>query len=205
MDAIVMAGGLGTRLGMGEKPCVELLGKPLVTYVIDALETSEKIGKVYVATSPATPNTGIIVNKLYGEHVRVIPTEGGNYVKDMVQAVETAKIEGPVMIVMADLPVLTASVIDEIIDSYESSDKPAMSVFVPSSVCKNIGTRPDTIFNKDGELIVPTGINILDSYKIRTEQEYMTLVLKLPELSLNVNTVDDLKMCKEMIKNRKDQ
>ena len=32
MDAIVMAGGFGQRLGMGEKPCVELLGKPLISY-----------------------------------------------------------------------------------------------------------------------------------------------------------------------------
>ncbi len=56
MDAIVMAGGFGQRLGMGgEKPCVELLGKPLITYVIDNLRASKNIDRVFVAVSPVTP------------------------------------------------------------------------------------------------------------------------------------------------------
>ena len=46
MDAIVMAGGFGQRLGMGEKPCVELLGKPLIAYVIDTLRAAKGIDRV---------------------------------------------------------------------------------------------------------------------------------------------------------------
>ena len=30
MDAFIMAGGQGLRLGMGEKPCVDLLGKRMI-------------------------------------------------------------------------------------------------------------------------------------------------------------------------------
>ena len=56
MDAIIMAGGLGSRLGMGEKPCVNILHKPLITYVIDALQEASGIDKIYVAVSPATPH-----------------------------------------------------------------------------------------------------------------------------------------------------
>ena len=37
-----MAGGFGQRLGMGEKPCVELLGKPLISYVIDTLRAAKE-------------------------------------------------------------------------------------------------------------------------------------------------------------------
>ncbi|AEH61242.1 4-diphosphocytidyl-2C-methyl-D-erythritolsynthase [Methanosalsum zhilinae DSM 4017] len=203
MDAIVMAGGLGSRLGMGEKPCVELLGKPLVSYVVDALLESEKIKNIYVAVSPATPKTGIVVEKKYKGNVRVIQTEGGNYVKDMIQAVESARIRGPVMIVMSDLPVITPEIIDQIVGYYEGSDKPAMSVSVPISVCRQTGTRPDTVFNKDGSFIVPAGINVLDGNHIREEQEEFNLILEYPHLSLNVNTVDDLKLCKKMIKKLK--
>lgn len=65
MHAIIMAGGFGSRLGMGEKPCVELLGKPLISYVIDTLQRTESIGDIYVAVSPTTPNTASFVQKEY--------------------------------------------------------------------------------------------------------------------------------------------
>ncbi len=37
MDAIVMAGGMGKRLGKDEKPLTLLLGKPLISYVLHTL------------------------------------------------------------------------------------------------------------------------------------------------------------------------
>lgn len=199
MDAVVMAGGLGTRLGMGEKPCIDLLGKSLISYVIDALEGAEHIGRIFVAVSPATPNTEKTVLERYDGKVQVIRTPGGNYVGDMVYAVETAGIREPVLIIMSDLPVITPEILDFIVQEYEKCGKPAMSVYVPISVCKELGTRPDTVFNKEGKLIVPTGVNVLDGRYIHEEQEDFNLILEDPELALNVNTVEDLKRCKDIL------
>ena len=200
MDAIVMAGGLGKRLGMGEKPCIEILGKPLISYVVDALEGSEQIDRIFVAVSPATPNTESIVLNRYEGRVKTISTGGGDYVGDMVYAVENAGIVDPVLIIMSDLPLIRPDLVDSIISEYEKCGKPAMSVHVPISVCKNLGIRPDTVFNRDGNLIVPTGVNILDGKNIHHEQEDFNLVLEDTELALNINTVDDLKRCKDMLK-----
>jgi len=118
MDAIIMAGGLGSRLGMGEKPCVSLLDKPLITYVIDALHEASGIDKVYVAVSPATPLTQSFLKKKYNGEVRSIMTGGGNYVGDMIYAVKEAAINAPVMIIMADLPLLNGKHIDYVIEEY---------------------------------------------------------------------------------------
>ncbi|MBW6470837.1 MAG: NTP transferase domain-containing protein [Methanosarcinaceae archaeon] len=200
MDAIVMAGGLGKRLGMGEKPCIEILGRPLISYVVDALEGSGKIDRIFVAVSPATPNTKIVVTNYYDGRIKFIQTSGGNYVGDMIHAVESAGIVDPVLIIMSDLPLITPDMIDSIICEYEQCGKPAMSVHVPISVCTNLGVRPDTVFNRNGNLIVPTGVNILDGKDIRHEQEDFNLVLEHPELALNINTVEDLKRCKDMLK-----
>ncbi|MGB3943468.1 MAG: NTP transferase domain-containing protein, partial [Methanothrix sp.] len=41
-----MAGGLGTRLQMGEKPMVEVSGRPLIDWVVSALE--EAVDGIYV-------------------------------------------------------------------------------------------------------------------------------------------------------------
>ena len=199
MDAIVMAGGLGKRLGMGEKPCIEVMGKPLISYVVDALEKAENIGRIFVAVSPATPNTETVVSNYYGDRIKVIRTAGGNYVGDMVYAVESAGIVEPFLIIMSDLPLIRPELIDYIVSKYEKCGKPAMSVHVPISVCKDLGIRPDTVFNRDGNLIVPTGVNILDGKDIHKEQEDFNLILEIPELALNINTVDDLKQCKKLL------
>jgi len=58
---------------------------------------------------------------------------------------------------------------------------------------------PDTVFNKDGKLIVPTGVNILDSSQIRNEQEDFNLILENPKLAINVNTVKDLQRCRDLL------
>lgn len=199
MDAIVMAGGFGQRLGMGEKPCVELLGKPLINYVIDNLRASKNIDRVFVAVSPVTPKTEIMIHEYYKGKVPVIQTFGGNYVADMIYAVESSRTKGPVMIIMSDLPLIDPEIIDSIIEKYKEAEKPALSVYVPINVCKEAGTRPDTVFNKDGKLIVPTGVNILDSSQIRQEQEDFNLILENPKLAINVNTVKDLQRCKELL------
>jgi adenosylcobinamide-phosphate guanylyltransferase len=199
MDAIVMAGGFGQRLGMGEKPCVELLGKPLIAYVIDILRAAKGIDRVFVAVSPVTPKTEIMIQERYKGEIRVIRTFGGNYVGDMIHAVETAGTAGPVMIIMSDLPLINPELIDSIIERYKEEGKPALSVYIPINTCKGAGIMPDTVFNKDGKLIVPAGINILDSSQIRNEQEDFNLILDNPRLAINVNTVKDLQRCRDLL------
>jgi adenosylcobinamide-phosphate guanylyltransferase len=199
MDAVVMAGGRGLRLGMGEKPCIKVMGKHLVTYVIDALDKSEGIDRIFVAVSPATPNTETVVLDHYGGRIKVIRTPGGNYVGDMVHTVETAEILEPVLIIMSDLPLITPELIDLIINEYRKCGTPALSVHVPISVCRSLGIRPDTVFNRNGKLIVPTGVNILDGRDIHKEQEDFNLVLENPELALNINTVNELAHCKQLL------
>jgi adenosylcobinamide-phosphate guanylyltransferase len=194
-----MAGGFGQRLGMGEKPCVELLGKPLISYVIDTLRATEDIDRVFVAVSPVTPKTEIMIQERYSGEIRVIRTFGGNYVGDMIYAVETAQTAGPVMIIMSDIPLVDPGIISSVIEKYREAGKPALSVYVPINICKGAGIRPDTVFNKDGKLIVPTGINILDSSQIRNEQEDFNLILENPRLAINVNTVEDLQRCKDLL------
>ncbi len=194
-----MAGGQGLRLGMGEKPCVELLGKPLISYVIDSLERSSYIERIFVAVSPSTPNTEKFVNEKYGDHIQAINTNGDNYVGDMVYAVESSNIREPVMIIMSDLPMVTPKLIDSIIEAYQDCGSSSMSVFVPISLCKKVGIRPDTVFNWEGNLIVPAGINILDGKFINEEQEYHNYMLDDPEIALNINTVDDMKRCEDLL------
>ena len=55
MHALIMAGGAGSRINLGEKPLVTVCGRPMIAYILDAFI---KAG-IYpvVATSSKTPMT----------------------------------------------------------------------------------------------------------------------------------------------------
>lgn len=197
MDAVVMAGGMGKRLGLEEKPLTMICGKPMISYVIEALLGSKNVDRIFVATSPRVKKTNLWLQDFMKSHhdVRIIRTKGDGFVNDMASAVEEAEITGSVLITMADLPLVTSSLIDRIIEKYHELNTPALSVYMALDAFTELGLRPDTVFHKNGGFIVPCGINILDAGRIREEQEDHDLILDDEELALNVNTVDDLAVC----------
>lgn len=204
MDAVVMAGGMGKRLGKDEKPLTLLSGKPMIQYVLEALLGSKNVDRIFVATSQRVRRTNVWLGAFRKDHdkVEIIRTEGAGFVHDMIGAVEEAGVKGRVLIMMADLPLVTTGLIDRIIEKYKASNTPALSVHMKLEVFTKLGLRPDTVFHKNSDFIVPCGINILDAQKIRNEQEDYNLILDEEELALNVNTPEDLAICEKILKNR---
>jgi len=206
MDAVVMAGGMGKRLGLEEKPLTLILGKPMISYVIEALLASNNIDRICVATSSRVNRTNIWIIDFIEKHenVRMIKTKGDGFVNDMASAVEEAGITGSVLITMADLPLITPALIDRTIEKYREVNMPALSVHMKLEVCTRLGVRPDTVFHKNGGFIVPCGINILDAGRIREEQVDYNFILYDEELSLNVNTFDYLASCLKYLEGKDD-
>jgi adenosylcobinamide-phosphate guanylyltransferase len=195
LDALVMAGGKGTRLKMGEKPLVSLLGRPLIDYVVSALEDSIS-GRIFVA---ATKNAPLTRGWARERGLYVVDTPGIGFVADMVSGVESACVTKPILIIMADLPLITSDLIDEVMDIYEQRPEPALSTHTPLHLHGRLGRRPDSLFNYQGQLIVPAGINVLDGSRIKEEQEDFHLILERMELAVNVNTADDLQLCEKIM------
>jgi adenosylcobinamide-phosphate guanylyltransferase len=190
-----MAGGRGSRLRMGEKPLVTLFGRPLIDYVALALEDSS-VDRIFVATTENVPRT----QKWAIERgLTVMETGGYGYVADMIEAVKTAEVTDPIMIIMADLPLVTSDLIDEIIEVYEGRPEPALSTHTPLDLHSRLGRRPDSLFNYQGRLIVPAGINVLDGTEIEKEQEDFHLILERIELAVNVNVAGDLMLCEKIM------
>ncbi len=205
MDAIIMAGGMGKRLGKDEKPLTPLCGKPLIHYVLDALLGSKNIGQIYVATSPRVEKTIMWLSDFIKRHdrVRIMQTPGEGFVNDMIMAVESAGIRGQVFIIMADLPLVTPELIDRIIEKNSEVNTRALSVHMKLEVFTKLGLRPDTVFHKNNGFIIPCGINILDAGKIQEEQEDYNLILEDEELALNVNKKEDLEVCERYLREKR--
>lgn len=174
---------------------VKLFGRPLIDYVVSALLDSS-VDSIFVAVTENVPMTE---RWAIGRELAVVDTLGKGFVADMVEAVEKAGVTEPILIIMADLPLITPDLIDEIIETYAERAEPALSTHTPLDLHARLGRRPDSLFNYRGQLIVPSGINILDGADIREEQEDYHLILKRVELAVNVNVVEDLKLCESII------
>ena len=195
VTALVMAGGKGTRMALAEeKPMLRVGGKPVVTLVLEALQKATKVDSVVVAVSDYTPKTAKYLESF---PVKVLKTPGKEYVSDMGYAVKTLKLQ-TVLAIAADMPLITGEIIDEVIERYFASGKPALAVAVPLATKRKLGMSLGYAFDFGGRRVVPAGINVNDGGKIDdAELEQEVYVLDKMEVAVNINTVEELRIAEE--------
>jgi adenosylcobinamide-phosphate guanylyltransferase len=205
IDALIMAGGESSRFGGRiEKAVVNVNDKTIIGRVIEAARSAEKISEIYVSATDQTPKTVEEVSKL---PVKLVKTDGIGYHDDLQQALLKAKINGPVLILSCDLPLLTGEFLNEVVSKYEISGKPALIVLAPLHVCRKYGIEPTSFYEFKGELFVVSGINVVDGKRITEgEQEQEVVISERVEAIFNVNTPRDLELAREIIcRRRKNQ
>ena len=193
--AILMAGGMGTRLEVPEeKPLFKLHDKPLIKYVIDNLKSSRLIDEIVIAVSPNTWKTTEYLESLNDDFI-ILDTSGEDYLKDLsyiLDYFEKKSKEDILLFINADLPFISTETIDYVINYYLANDKDALSVIVPVEVFERLGLKYSYEFNG----CVPSGLNILRSENII--QDETQLVLEKVELALNINTIPDSEIAEKL-------
>jgi adenosylcobinamide-phosphate guanylyltransferase len=186
MLALIMAGGEGSRLNLGEKPLVSVGGRPMIASVINAFKSYGC--HVVVVASQKTPMTQ---NWCRVNSVDMIPAAGEGYVEDMIAAVEDLGETDPLFVSVSDLPCLQSSVVERIHEAYRKSGMDACSVWIPVTLVRNHG-HMQYVEQIDGTDACPAGINILRGEMIKEQQEEFRLLLSEPRLAHNINTRSDL-------------
>lgn len=182
-----MAGGEGSRLGMGEKPLVRIAGRPMIEWVIDAFLEAD-IDPI-VVTSMKTPYTK---NWCRANQITFVSTDGEGYLNDLARAVMLLEEDGAIFISVSDIPCLRADTIRAVMDAYIESKLPACSTWIPVSFCDHFGTEPRYQATIEGVPASPAGLNILYGSCIHEEQPELQLLLNEPGLVFNVNTRSEL-------------
>ncbi|WP_435067727.1 NTP transferase domain-containing protein [Haloplanus sp. C73] len=171
-----MCGGRGTRLGgETEKPLVTVAGTPTVDRVCDALATS-RVDTVYAAVSPHTPETRAHLSE---RDPTVIDTPGEGYVADLTAALD--RVGRPALTVAADLPLLAAEAVDDVLDAATGS----LVVAVPVALKRRLGVSVDTTLTHAEEELAPSGVNVV------AETDDDIYVSDDPRLAVNVNRPTD--------------
>ena len=195
--AILMAGGMGTRLEVPcEKPLFKLCNKPLIKYVIDNLKESKLIDEIVIAVSHHTPETTQYLNSLDGDF-QILDTSGDSYLTDLsyiLDYFEKRSEKDILLFINADLPFISTETIDYVLEYYFKSDKDALSTLVPVEIFKDLGLNYSYEFNGN----VPSGLNVLRSVNIVQDEDQ--LVIPKRELALNINTLLDSQVAEKLYK-----
>ena len=196
VTALVMAGGRGTRMALGEeKPLLKVGGKPMIEHVLMALKNAKKVDEIVVVVSKHTPKTTKLIKRF---SVKILETPGEGYVPDMEYAVRRLKLE-TVSTISADLPLVTGEVIDRIIERYRRCNKPALAVVVPMETKERLGLGVDYVLEAGDKRLVPAGINVIDGRRIdEGELEEEIFVIDEEKVAVNVNTPHDLEIAENL-------
>jgi adenosylcobinamide-phosphate guanylyltransferase len=187
VDALIMCGGEGTRLDADvEKPLFEIGGVAMVELVADALAQSA-VESVTAAVSGHTPDTRARLADRDG--VRIVDTPGNGYVEDLDDALDA--VETPVLTVVADLPLLDATVVDRVLAAARSAPG-ALSVSVPAALKRALGASVD--IEQAG--LAPTGCNVVTE---RTNETPETMYTSYDaRLAVNVNRRSDAQLAETL-------
>ncbi len=194
--AVVMAGGKGKRLEVSEeKPLLNIGKKPVIEHVLTALLNAKRVSGIVVAVSKSTPKTANFVKKF---PVTIVETPGEGYIQDMQFVIKKLGLS-IVLAVASDLPLITNTIIDDVLEQYESCGKPALTVAVPIEIKNKLRVGVEYAFEAENKKVVPTGINIINGELIDDgwmEQE--VYVLDREEIAINVNTMQDLQLAEQL-------
>jgi adenosylcobinamide-phosphate guanylyltransferase len=175
-----------------EKPLLVVSGKSMLQLVIEVLKQTN-VDRIVVASSTNTPATSIEARRL---GVEVLVTPGDGFEEDMRFAIRQLSL-GDVLVVSADLPFITAEIVERAVQRYRSSGKPALAVMAKPKAYEEIGSKPQYRFKVDGQDFVPVGINIVDGKRIdHGELDQTILVIDSGDIVLNVNTLEELNLAR---------
>ena len=196
MEALVMAGGKGTRMGFCgvEKPMIEVGGVYTVERVVNALKSSKHIDKILVSVSPNTPDTERYMNDMGIETIR---TSGEDYVEDLHDSFRI--LSGKyVLTCPSDVPLLRPFTVDAFIDYFLKNPDDSMTAVVEEDVVVKSGITPSFDFGYEGRKWVISGMNIMDREKILSNEvlSYSYFMTDWVDLAINMNTEHELKIAR---------
>ena len=197
MEALIMAGGKGTRLCRNgvEKPYVDVAGKHVIEHVINALRKARHIDRILVSVSPHTKRTGEFLETM--DDVEVLWTSGENYVEDLHSAYRCMSGKY-VFSTPSDLPLLRDFTVDNFIEAFEKDPHDSFLAVIDEEVVVNTGIKPSFSFELDGSWWVLSGFTIMNRQMILDGGCPKDYYFKTDwvDLAINVNTMYELQLAR---------
>ena len=197
MEALIMAGGKGTRLCKNgvEKPYINVAGKHVIEHVINALKKAKCVDRILVTVSPNTKKTEEFLMTL--DDVEIIRSSGEDYVGDLHAAYSVMNGKY-VFSTPSDLPLLKSFTVDNFIKAFEKDPHDSFLAVVDEEVVVNTGIVPSFSFEMDGSKWVLSGLTIMNRQMILDGECPPDYYYKTDwvDLAVNVNTMYELQLAR---------
>lgn len=184
-----------------EKPMQVIGDKPTVQRVVEAISASPNIDRLLVSVSDNTPETERFLNSLGVETIR---TSGESFMDDLHDAFRV--LEGDyVLTCPSDLPLLTTDVVDLFIEYFQPGTMESAIAVVDEETVVRTGITPSYTREHNGREWVLSGLCIMNRPKTLAGdylQEYL-FETDWVELSVNVNTLDELELARSYFRKRR--
>jgi adenosylcobinamide-phosphate guanylyltransferase len=187
MLALIMAGGKGTRLGMGEKPLVRILDRPMIDYIVQAFE-----GAGHEAVIALSDNVPMTKNWCRVNGIEYYCAGGLGYVEDLIEFTTETDERSAFLTCASDIPGITDRTVNEICMKYSESGKDSCSVWIPEELVRKINFSCSYRENINGVKACPTGLNIVKGSLINEEQDELKVISDDISLGYNINTPGEL-------------
>jgi adenosylcobinamide-phosphate guanylyltransferase len=189
MIGLVMAGGKGTRMDISDEKLLLEHEKPIIFHVIDSLKNSHCFSKVFVATSPNSPNTERVLEQ---EGIETLATPGNGYANDLNFLLQ--KMDGFVFVVSGDLPLLDKEIIQKMVEF--NSENVWTSFLVSKEFLNSLGLESNLLVKYDSVECAYTGISIINADKIKNSNlvNEAYIILDDKRIAFNLNTKKDYEL-----------
>lgn len=196
MIAVIMCGGRASRMQAAtEKPLLRVGSVAMVERIFSALVGSNRFARIVAGASPNSPKT---IEFLESRGIEVIETAGEGYPQDLSRLLLKLKPE-QVMVVPADIPLLDAPAIGDIVDAAKNRQEAAVSIVLEKRFVENIGVRPSVVFGR----YCHSGVTVFDTARVVGEMvQERYVVMNRKEIAINVNTKEELELAEKLLVQR---
>jgi adenosylcobinamide-phosphate guanylyltransferase len=105
-----------------------------------------------------------------------------------------------VLVIGADLPLISSEIIDMVISHYKQCKKPALTVMAPLEIYTRLGLSTSYTVDINVRKLVPLCINVIDGRMIDRERlDEEILIVEDERAVVNINTIDDLKIAENKL------
>ena len=182
MTGLIMAGGRGSRMRSSHEKLTLGHRRPVVLGVADALDRCGAIAGVVAAVSPHAPQTRALLEDV----VSILETPGAGYSADLAYALE--RLEGPVVVVPGDLPLLDGAILDRV----AAAHRPGWwtLLLVTEGYASLLGLSPGIRLTHRSTPCRYTGVSVVDAGVASGAPQRM-MIIDDPRLAVNMNTLGD--------------